>query len=166
MTNEEIKKGIQNYYKLQVEKQTLFEIEKLKKEVSVIRYIELLNSIGKNPDTSILSEEQIAFEAFDELALHTSKSNKIYIYIGYPEQVTYGEPMNMRIYKDLETGYEKKVHPFDLTKFANHYRVIHPSTYDNDYQRTLEYYNNIRNNFFLQLTTVQQEEAVQKILKK
>lgn len=165
MNSEEINRGIERYNKLQDKKALLADFKRLQKEKMVMEYIELLNKLGTKIEVSFPSDEHQIIEAFDEVALQTEDSNELYIYIGHPTEVTPGEPINMRIYKDLETGTEIKVHPYELGSFSRKHCMIHPTQYDN-YTRTLEFYDELRNNFFINIVNESQEEAIRKVLQK
>lgn len=165
MNNEEISRGIERYKRLQGKKALLADLKRLQKKKIVMEYIEVLNKLGTKIEVSFPSEEQQIIDAFDAVALQTEDSNELYIYIGHPTEVTPGEPINMRIYKDLETGNEIKVHPYELGSFARKYCMIHPTQYDN-YTRNLEIYNELRKQFFVNIVNDSQEEAIRKVLQK
>lgn len=133
-------------------------------EVITILRDRKINNLEKN--TASLEKKCLAYLAFNSIAKKTKNSNRIFFYVGWTKICQPGEPINLRLYKDLETGMVVKVKPLDQGEFAKEYKVIVPNY---DYQvcdeDKLELYNDAREELFSYLIDDSQEVAVKKILK-
>lgn len=122
-----------------------------------------INNIEK--DKARLEQKYLAYLAFDSIAKNTKDSNNIFFYIGWPTIHQQNGIINCRLYQDLETGKQVKIHPFDFEEFEEKNKVIVPM-YDYAFynEDKMNAYNDAREEFFAYLIFNSQENAVEKVL--
>ncbi len=147
------------------------ELERLKEDKNVKRYIELLRE-GIN--TKILNEDELIeatylsiFKGFDKEDI---VSNKIMIFIGcYNDiSITSEEDSNIKyyMYKDLETGREVSISKDNILKYEDNNITLYPKVDKISKEEYLKCYTKLQEYFMKNIIYYDQEEAIEKLFVK
>ena len=185
MTDEEIQKARDNYNRIitdrnifkKFNRSTKEELEELEKDPKVQRYIflrDIMDFYGyQDVDyTTNYDKEKIVDVAFENIAKNTIDSNKIYVFMGFfdrAENITVEkEKISYALFSNLETLDTVTVPYKEYSHFVENNKVIKDeNVYKERYKGYYQYrLSKIRKEFFNNLIDNNQEEAIQKILKK
>ena len=161
VNDKELLRGKQRYDSLQKEKQRLLSIQKtlssLKKDQNVIEYSSWYFLMYGDEKKVIFSDEELAKMAFDSFASQTVESNRIYVEIGTYRDSKKTDSIEFIVYKDLETKKDIVLNSLYVGEFKARNKVI-----ESNIENKLDFYEKLRTEFFLYLSTDSQEKAVQK----
>ena len=175
MNDNEIKKGRKKYNKLHKEKEYYLnkkqELEELKKDPKVQQYLETVKFLDRHTDKEY-QEDVMRHNAFKNLAKRTKNSNNIFIFMGFrnkrsnmaidPKLIDYAAFMN------IETMELEIVNYSNYKQFCSDNKIIFISdgyTYNpSDYY--MEEFLKLRKKYLSSLIELDQEEAIEGILKR
>lgn len=180
---EEMIKDIKVYIDERLKKQNeikdlLMELEALKENPYVMRYIELYEKVGDNDDCYNESENNIINDAYYLYSGKNDKTNKIYFYLGtykYSNECdinhesgtvltfSYDPEAKFRKYRDLENDQiELEIPMKEAEEFEAKNKIIYCKY---PFLSDMEYYD-LSKKFFCDIIINGQENAVKKLLKK
>lgn len=175
MNNNEIEIAKNNYNNLLLEKEKL---KKLKQEILELeqtdvikKYLNLVKM--KKTDERRLTDENMIYEAFSSVGHKTACSNEILIYMGAYKnngkglpKLVYEKDADYICYEDLETRKIYRIEPCEKNGFENSHKIIY---IDNNIEEYSDHYlvgiRKLRYEFYKNLITLGQEEAVKKLVK-
>ena len=184
MTDDEIKKARDNYNRI-ITDRNLFrkfnnsdseELEELEKDPKVQRYIYLKDIVDfYNVSDDYLNDQHdhnLRNMVFTDIANKTKHSNKIYVFMGFfdrAENITVEkEKISYAVFSDLETLDTVTIPYKEYSYFIENNKVV--KGIDGYKKHNEEHYRyilfKIRKEFFNDLIENEQEEVVQKLLKK
>ena len=174
MNDKEIKQGRKKYNKIQKEKQFYLskkaELEELKKDPKVQQYLEVAKYLFNHSDKEF-ENNNVVERSFANLASRTKDSNNILVFLGfidYYDKVTiHPKKIDHASFIDLETMEECNVHPAYYSEFCKDKKIVY---FDDPYSfHNKEYYMQkffeFRNEYFKNIIELNQEDAIEKVLK-
>lgn len=174
MNDREIKLGRKKYNKLKNEKQNYLnkkkELEELKNDPSVKRFLEISKYVDKHSDKEF-EDEKMKFDSFKNLASRTENSKNILVFMGFrnerdnmaidPKKIQYAvfmdiETMELGIIKYSEYDFFCKNHQIVFITDGYTYK---PSDY------YMERFLKLREKYLSSLVELNQEEAIERLVR-
>ena len=172
MNNEELKQARKKYRKSLKENEKLAsiqkEIEELKQTKEVLRYLELITN------------EELALRAFDDICSDTKDKSDIYVFMGSYQKI-YGSGadvlsyqknaswINYNLYWNIETKESKKIYNCNnnIELFEKRHIIIDNKvkTLSNNFVDYYKNFQNIQTIYYKALTYTTKEKALNKIKK-
>ena len=175
MDDKELKLARKKYNKLKNAKQNYLnkkdELEQLKNDPNVIRFLELSKYFDKHSEKEF-EENNMISKSFSNIASRTEKSNNILVFLGfidnYDSVTIHPKQINYVSFMDLESMEPYNIHPAYYDEFCEDKRIVYfddPWTYHNS-EYYMQNFFELRNKFFKNLVDLDKEKTIQKILKK
>ena len=163
MNNEEIKEARKKYKVLEEKREKLIILKnkmvELQYDERVKEFVGICNKLNLLSSISIPTDEELAHEAFNDIARSSAKPCNVYVYMGETKgnsTATYDE---RQIYWNLDTTFYNYNYAHKKEIFRKNNTILH--YFGSDYENN---YNRIRNQYFLNLLYCGQDEAIQKLI--
>lgn len=163
MNNEEINSARKKYKVLEEQRKQLI---KLKNQITELQYDEkvkefvgICNKLNLLSPISIPTDEELAYQAFNDIAKKSVNPCKVYVYMGEikgSSTATYDE---RQIFWNLDTTFYDYNYAYKKEIFRKNNIIL--NYFGSDYENN---YNKIRNQYFLNLLSCDQGEAIQRLM--
>ena len=163
MNNEEINSARKKYKVLEEQRKELIKLKnqmtELQYDEKVKEFVNICNKLNLLSPISIPTDEELAREAFNNIAKNSTNPCNVYVYMGEIKGNSVATYDERQIFWNLDTTFQNYNYAYKKEVFLKDNTILH--YFGSDYETN---YNKIRNQYFLNLLSCDQDEAIKIIL--